>query len=419
MGQYIEQSQQFTPPDNRVTAVDLIGTFKLAARQGFALGVWGKDTENLGTVFVVRRGDRPEFRRLLALATRPDAAPDPVQKAGRAIHALNQDLLWWIEKGDLVLSNQPDAVLAVLDGKELGSADHPLRTALLKANGGFEPAAVGFLDFTKLPPMSAEAVRLGLDGVKRIEFVWGFEGDAMRTVLRAVAPAPRRGLLALLDQPTFDLGTLPPMPAALTGFTVLSIDLARTFDQVTKLLRTADANGPDRVAMTEDAIRQQFGFDLRKDLIAGFGPKLALYVQAPAAGDVGGPNRAAKMLAGFSGLTISAQVRDQAALSRAIDPLMKVANLVLQQGGGPAPVSSSENSRPLVRCTYWTFPPGCCRLRLRRCSGRRSSWVMISLSSVPRPPRPRSRLTSPDYQRTDAGNLPGRLSRWRPRSPRI
>ncbi len=369
VSQYIELTQQFAPADSRIKAADIIGTIELAARQGFALGVWGKDPDKLGTVYVVRGGDGPEFHRLLELVARRyqkaegvenPAAPEPIQKAGRAIHALSPESSWWIEKGDLVLSNQPDVVLAVLDGKEPGASDHPLRTALRKAEAGVQTAAVGFLDFTKLPPMSSDMVRLGLDGVKRIEFVWGFEGDAMKTVVRAVAPAPRRGLLALLDQPSFDAGSLPPMPAGLTGFTVLSIDFPKSYDQVTELLKPADPNaiGPGNIAMVENAFRQQFGIDLRNDLIVGLGPKLALYMQTPAEGAQVGPNRAAKMIARLSGLTISAQVRDHAALSRAIEPVMKIANLLLQQGGPPGAAlefRKQEGARPLY---VLDFPEG-------------------------------------------------------------
>ncbi len=86
--------------------------------------------------------------------------------------------------------------------------------------------------------MPPEAVQLGLDGVKRIEFVWGFQDDALRSVLRAVAPSPRRGLLALVDQPTFTIDALPPLPPELTGFTVFSIDLAKTYDKVLEIVKT-------------------------------------------------------------------------------------------------------------------------------------------------------------------------------------
>ncbi len=82
VGQYTEVSQQFTPAESRVKSADIIGTFELAARQGFAFGAWEKGPEQVGTVFVVRGGDRPELHRLLELATRSDPAPEPVQKSG-------------------------------------------------------------------------------------------------------------------------------------------------------------------------------------------------------------------------------------------------------------------------------------------------------------------------------------------------
>jgi hypothetical protein len=156
--------------------------------------------------------------------------------------------------------------------------------------------------------MPPDAVRLGLDGLKRIEFAWGFEGDALRTVLHAVAPAPRRGLLALLDQPTFDARSLPSLPAGLTGFTVLSVDLAKTYQLLLALSKTTNPRQAASADEIEGAIRQQFGFEL-KDVISSLGPKLAVYAQAPA-GDAGA-NRAAMLITQFSGLTISAQVRDK------------------------------------------------------------------------------------------------------------
>ena len=117
--------------------------------------------------------------------------------------------------------------------------------------------------------------------MKRLEFAWGFEGEAMRTVLRAVAPAPRRGLLALLDQPTFDAGSLPADTRRSAGFVVLSVDVPKTYDRITGLLK---ANGPIRPTSSpwsRTRVRQQFGFDLRKDLIAGLGPRLAFYDAGP------------------------------------------------------------------------------------------------------------------------------------------
>ncbi len=99
-----------------------------------------------------------------------------------------------------------------------------------------------------MPKMPPQAVRLGLDGIKRLELVWGFEGEAMRTVIRAVAPAPRRGVLALIDQPTFDAQSLPPIPAGVHGFIVLSLDVPKTYDAILGLYKMAGPGEGARIS---------------------------------------------------------------------------------------------------------------------------------------------------------------------------
>ena len=62
-------------------------------------------------------------------------------------------------------------------------------------------------------------------------------------------PAPRTGIPALFDQPAFDARHLPPLPAGARGFTVLSLDAARLYDQVVAALKAIDpsAGRPDRL----------------------------------------------------------------------------------------------------------------------------------------------------------------------------
>ena len=127
------------------------------------------------------------------------------------------------------------------------AVDHPLRAELLQATDGFQPAAIGFIDMAALAPLTPDAVDLGLDGLERIDLQWGFQDAALVTRLRVAAPVPRRGVLALLDQPTFSVNTLPPLPANLTSLFVLSVDLAKTYDQVDSLDetgRSSVAHGP-------------------------------------------------------------------------------------------------------------------------------------------------------------------------------
>ena len=345
-GQGLELLQQAAGGDSPVKPADLIDLFKQVAKHGGAVGVWGNPDDpngkGPGMVFVARQGDQPSIRHILEdaatrnFARRGQEGADgkPVQKAGRTYHPIDQKGGWWFEKGDLVLSNRPDFVMSVLDGKEPNATDHPVRADLLKGKEGFQPVAAGFVDITALPPMPPQAAQLGLDGLKRIELQWGIQDDAIVAVLGAVAPAPRRGILTFLDQPTFNIRSLPPLPAGLTGFAVLSLDFARIYDQIVELAKQSDPQAGDGFTQLEAAFQQRFGIELRKELLASIGPKVSLYSQptsAAAAADL-----ATAALAPFTGLTISAQVRGDS-VARAIDPLIQVINQLIQarQAGAP------------------------------------------------------------------------------------
>ena len=293
-GQGIELAQQSVPPRNQVKASAVIELVKLAARQGLAVGAWGLDREKPGVVFVFRNADRPEVRRLLEDATaanlgRPGsdkANREPVPKAGRTLYRLDAEGVWWFEKGDLVLSNRPDVVIAVLDGKAPSAVEHPRRVALLKARDGFQPVAVGFLDLNELPKMPAGAVGVGLGGLKQVEIQWGFQDDALVSVLGVVAPAPRQGILALFDQPSFNIKSLPPLPAGLSGFTVLSIDPLKTYDQIVSVIKKTNPAGADQIPAIERMIGERFGLDIGHSLLPSLGPLFAFYAQ-PIRGDRG------------------------------------------------------------------------------------------------------------------------------------
>ncbi len=299
---------------------------------------------------------------------RAGADGKPVQKAGRTYHPIDPKGGWWFEKGDLVLSNRPDFVLSVLDGKVPNAVDHPIRGDLLKEKEGFEPVAAGFVDINALPPMPPQAVQIGLDGLKRIELQWGIQDDALVAVLGAVAPAPRRGILTFLDQPTFHIRSLPPLPHGLTGFTVLSLDLAKIYDQSVNLARQSNPRAGEGFAQVETVFRQQFGIELRNDLLASLGPKLSLYSQPPDANAAANPALAA--LAPFTGLTISLQVRGDA-VAKVIDPLMQTINQIIQaqqaagRRGQPNPNAGAiafhklDSPRPtyVLKLPQGGFPP--------------------------------------------------------------
>jgi prepilin-type processing-associated H-X9-DG protein len=373
--QAIDLAQQSVPPGKGARGAQVVEQLERIAREGFVCAVWGKVPNESRFVVVLRHADGPQISRLLDAAgsasapekAAEDARPASIARAGRTLHALGKDGVWWLEKGDLVLTgkDKADEILAVLDGKQPSALDHPLRTALARAEPGFEPAAIGFLDITALPPAPPDAAPLGIDGLKRVELRWGFQDDALRSVVRVVAPAPRRGLVSLLDQPTFDIGSLPSLPAGLTGFTALSVDLSATYDKIVTVATAASPQGADQVAAFEQSMHRLLGLELRNDLLQHLGPKVALYAQEAGAGAAGDP--AAAMMAAYAGLTISFQVRNAAAVAKGLDPLMSALNRFIKQrqaGGRPDQANAGApapefRKQPAVRPAYvLEFPPG-------------------------------------------------------------
>ncbi len=132
--QAIAQAQQSAREDKRVAAADYLNVLKHAARDGLAVGVFGKGPDNTHVVVVVRKGNRPEVVRLLdTLAAagpgQPEQKPEPAQKNGRALHALATEGVWWVEQDDLILTDEAsfDRIVKVIDGKQPSAASHPLR----------------------------------------------------------------------------------------------------------------------------------------------------------------------------------------------------------------------------------------------------------------------------------------------------
>ncbi|MDR3620423.1 MAG: DUF1559 domain-containing protein [Paludisphaera borealis] len=343
-GQGFDLAQQVNPDFKKVAKADVAPLFDQITAKGFAAGLFG-DIDKPSGVFVLRDADRPEVVRLVEAAVAAGRAKDaprlqPIQKSGRSIHP-NGDGGWWIEGHDVVFADKSgvDAVLAVLDGKGANAEAHPKRVTLAKPGDGYEPAAFGFIDLTVLKGLPPEAVKLGLDGAKAIEFQWGFQDDALKTVLRLVAPAPRRGALTLLDQPTFDVRSLPPIPAGLTSFNLFSIDPLKTYDQILALVKeNAPENAKDFEAF-EAMVRDRIGLDLRGDVLKLLGPQVAIYVLPVEAPQVNLPDPRIAMFFAYGGLVISAQTADEAALGAKLEGVVKIINQAVaeQAKGVPKP----------------------------------------------------------------------------------
>jgi len=375
--QGIELVQESAPREKRSSGAEVVDLLKNVARQGFVVGCSGNGSGDWRVVIGLRGGDRPELKRLLEFTGfdrgREDGAatvdPAPFQKAGRTFYPLGREGVWLVENGDLILTGKKNVeeIVAVLDGKEPSVKDHLLRAELAGANDGFQRAAIGFFDMAPLSRLSSEAVRLSLDGLERIELRWGFHDDALLTKLRVVAPGPRRGALALFDAPSFGVDSLPPMPANLTGLTVLSIDLPKAYDQVVAL--TSAASGGSSTGPTSVGLLARLGLDVRRDILQHLGPKLAFYAQAPRGAET--DSTASLLMSQIAGFTFAAHVREGAVVSQAIDALIKEINRML-----------SEQFRVLPRNRV---TPNLASLSFQRVVGRPAYVMELPPNSLPQP----------------------------------
>jgi prepilin-type processing-associated H-X9-DG protein len=351
------------PGGRKLSGAEVTAILTRVVRQGVALGVTGKAPDGPHVVLVVRGGSRAEVRGLLDGLAASKAAPKgdktTLRKGARTITQYGDDkggVAVWDEKGDAVFCDPElvDAVLDALDGKRPSAETDATRTALAKAGGGFEPVGLAFLDMAILPPLPPDAARMGLGGLKRVEARFGFQDDALMSVVRLVAPAPRNGILAMLDQPTFDLSTLPALPAGLTGFTVVSADVGKTYDRVVGLVKASDpAAGAGKVEEAERSWKAAVKIDVRRDLLPHLGPKFALYAPTAAPGAAAAPGM------GLLDLTVAAEIDDQKAVASALGSMMEALTdrLKADANAGRAVPEIRKLDGPRLAWTV-SLPPG-------------------------------------------------------------
>ena len=258
------------------------------------------------------------IRKLMELA--PQKATETHK--GRALTVVMGGA-WWAEKDDFVVAFPPmenaQNILDVIDGKIDSVAKLPLRAELAKVEDGFTPALRAFVDFKTLPALPRPAVALGFDGIDRLDLRWGFQDDAVVTNFQIMAPAPRFGLMAFLDGPTFNAQTLPPIPAVATSFVAASIDMDATFAKYANLLAISGAPAAVQLEQAQQNLLAATGVKLREDVLKHMGPRLSLFAQPSTAKKV-------TLAPGFdmmlSEVGVAVETDDSAALGKSLDLVM-------------------------------------------------------------------------------------------------
>lgn len=162
---------------------------------------------------------------------------------------------------------------------------------------------------------------MSLDGVTRVIGRWGFQGKGLVTDVRVEAPAPRQGLLALIDQPGFRKDALPPIPQQARMFVIGSFDPKASYEKVLALV-TKVAPGQDQVlkAMAQNVLGETAALKHAVDLAAQLGPTWCTYDLAknPKAGD-------------YRGQILVVGLHDADAFAKALDAVAQDANDLLRK----------------------------------------------------------------------------------------
>ncbi len=355
-------------PNRKLSGADVLTIIKATAKAGFVIASNTDKSVPAGTpgsehMTIVLRGAaardvRGAYSRMLGTIWGANT-PKQIKKGNRAVIVVpmtgkskDDHWSWWSEGNDLFIAvgkGADDALIATMEGKKPNALENPARAELSRAEGGFIPVGQMFFDITAMPkapsddPRAAKALgTLTASGLTRIDYRWGFQDDALMTVTRLKAPKPRRGWLALFDQPVFDKGLLPPLPEGIESFTVFGADMDTTYDQ---LLTSSDPQAKARLTQMADTIKSRARVDLRKDLLARLGTKFAFYVMpggtaavppvavAPAVGPGGVVNPLASLLGlrQVPRFTLAAEVDDNSAFGKTLDSLMIALNKEIRE----------------------------------------------------------------------------------------
>ena len=174
----------------------------------------------------------------------------------------------------------------------------------------------------------------------RVEARWGIQDQGTVLTLGVNAPRPRRGILALFDQPPIKAGT----KVGATGndsFTLMSIDPVKTADAILALARQDDPDAAAPIDRFAERFRQRSGLSLREDLLDQIGPRMLLLLPA---GSGGG----SVMSFWFHppDFALVAELKNARDFAARLDRLIEFANRELKQAGGMVRPQPGQPSRP-------------------------------------------------------------------------
>ncbi len=376
------QLAQVSPAARPASGSELTAVFKHIATHGVVYASnFRTRTQHPATTIVFPAALRDEaskktFGPMVRLLTTGSKTEPFVKPGGRSIIKVTPNgttgpgLFFWKEKNsDLIIADDPDAVIAALDGKSPSAADNPIRKDLFAAESGAEAIGGAMFDVSSVPAgpsqMANFFTQAGIDpkSIKRLEYRLGFRGSDLTHEIRLVTPSPRVGVLAMLDGPKFDVKLLPPIPDSMIEFGAMSIDPAKLFGQLAAMAKASGADTNHAFSSIEATVKAKTKMRLREDILGRFGPRLIVYKMPtktktePRAGGLLG-------MLGSGGLQVPrsamlVEIKDAKAVASMLDQLMLVANKELKTRivaappteAGERPKTASKAEVPEIKVT--------------------------------------------------------------------
>jgi hypothetical protein len=295
-----------TPPEKlqklQADSLEAVKALPLLGDHGFVLGVELRGLEppdGQVTLIFPDVGEKPA-PLLAALRVGTALANLEIKErkvAGRTVYQLPGSPVpaaWWLEGKHLVLTagtNLPETVIKQLDAKAPALTDNPLFQKL-HAFKQFETGTRAFVDVAALatvgstrgPEVARVLSTLGLDSVKSLSFLSGFDGPVERGLMELEMQGPRKGVLRLLEGKPFKLTDLPPLPPDALNWSMTHLDLKVVYDEsVATAESLLKAISPDDLPKLKEVLKELdegLGVNLRKDLLGLLGEEFVQYGSA-------------------------------------------------------------------------------------------------------------------------------------------
>jgi prepilin-type processing-associated H-X9-DG protein len=125
---------------------------------------------------------------------------------------------------------------------------------------------------------------LGLKGIKTAIWTGAFDGKDWSSKAFVAAPAPRTGLVSILEGRPVGDDVLKLVPSTAVMCAAGNLDLAKFVASIKDAVGQMDPQAPQKIAQALDQFRTMTGLDLEKDVLAPLGDQWAVYTDPTVAG---------------------------------------------------------------------------------------------------------------------------------------